>query len=305
MKANVTVSLEQVIERCDYILREVALLNDRKHLIRVFGVPRGGALALHSYLTYARATGAAIPFVPVLSPESADIILDDIIDSGKTRSFYEKRFPQTPFVAVIDKLNNPDHRQMGWFHFPWEPDPKMDIGSSVTRMLEYLGEDPNREGLLETPSRVVKSWGTLFGGYKMKVEDQFKTFEEGACDELVVLRGIEFYSTCEHHMLPFSGKAHIGYIPNGKVVGVSKLARILEVYARRLQIQERIGQEVTAAIVKHLAPKGVACVLEAQHYCMTARGVQKQNSVMVTASLTGCFKDEPECRSEFYRLIGK
>lgn len=176
---------------------------------------------------------------------------------------------------------------------------------TARQVLELIGEDPSREGLRETPMRIVKSWAELYGGYSQNADDLFKTFSEGACDEMVVLRDIEFYSTCEHHMLPFFGRAHIAYVPNGKVLGVSKLARVLEVYARRLQIQERLGQQVTEAIMRNLHPKGAACVIEAQHFCMVARGVRKQNSVMCTASLRGCFASEHDCRAEFYKLIGK
>ncbi len=132
-----------------------------------------------------------------------------------------------------------------------------------------------------------------------------KTFEDGSCDEVVLLKDIEFVSHCEHHMLPFLGKAHIAYIPNGKVLGVSKLARLLEIYSRRLQIQERLCQQITTALDEHLKPLGSACVIEAQHLCMVARGVQKQNSVMVTSSLTGVFRDKGEARSELLDMIGR
>lgn len=128
-------------------------------------------------------------------------------------------------------------------------------------------------------------------------------FEDDTTDEMVVVRNIELYSMCEHHMLPFFGKAHVAYLPKGRVIGVSKLARIVDVYARRLQIQERLTQQVTAAIGKHLEPRGAACVIEASHFCMRCRGVGKQNSTMVTSSLTGAFRDFSEVRSEFFRLI--
>ena len=144
----------------------------------------------------------------------------------------------------------------------------------------------------------------MFGGYKQKPADVIKVFDDD-CDEMVLVKDIEFFSNCEHHMLPFSGKAHIAYIPNGKVIGVSKLVRILEIYTRRLQIQERICQQVTEAIQGMLNPLGAACVLEATHNCMTSRGVEKQHSIMVTSSLTGVFKDRSEVRNEFISMIGK
>lgn len=181
------------------------------------------------------------------------------------------------------------------------------IGSSVRDIIIDIGEDINREGLRETPSRVARAYDTLFAGYEMDVKDQFTSFSSDGCDELVLLKDIEFYSTCEHHMLPFFGKAHIAYLPGKKVIGVSKLARILDVYSRRMQIQERIGQEVVTALMKNLDCKAAACIIEAQHFCMMARGVQKQNSVMVTSALTGVFKEQSQgglaARAELMSLI--
>lgn len=173
----------------------------------------------------------------------------------------------------------------------------------IDGIIRYIGDVPSREGLTETPERVLKSFDKLYGGYGQKVEDVVKVFTDGSCDEMVLLKNIELYSTCEHHMLPFFGQAHIAYIPKGKVIGVSKLARILEIYSRRLQIQERICQQVTTALDKVLEPIGSACILEAQHFCMTARGVEKQKSIMVTSSLTGEFKNNADARSELMHLI--
>lgn len=265
----------------------------------VYGIPRGGQLALYTIA----ATGTDLSqFTFTNHPEEATVFVDDVYDSGRTMRFWNLKYPGRPFIPLVDKRLEAETE---WIVFPWETGKKDDAVENVTRMLQHIGEDPRREGLRETPERVVRSWKTLFSGYTDDVSSYFKSFTEGACDEMVLLRDIEFYSTCEHHVLPFKGKAHIAYIPNGKVIGVSKLARILDVFARRMQIQERIGQQVTEALMQYLNPKGAACVLEAQHYCMTARGVQKQNSVMVTSSLRGCFRDEPDCRSELFRLIGK
>lgn len=171
----------------------------------------------------------------------------------------------------------------------------------ISKILKGIGEDPLRSGLHATPERVVKSWDQLYCGYTQDPAKIFTVFED-MCDQMVVLRDIEFYSTCEHHMLPFFGKAHIAYLPKDKVVGISKLARLLEIYARRLQIQERIGQQVSSAIMKYLKPQGCGVVLEAQHLCMTARGVGKQNSVMVTSSLEGSFLTDGQVRDEFLRI---
>lgn len=176
----------------------------------------------------------------------------------------------------------------------------------VRLILHGIGEDPDREGLVETPSRVVKSWDQLFSGYTYKTDEDvskvLKVFEDGACREMVILRDIDFVSMCEHHMLPFIGKAHIGYLPAGRIVGISKLARLLEVYSRRLQVQERLTEQVTSAIMKHLQPRGAACVIEAHHQCMSCRGVLKQGTTMVTSSLSGDFL-ESETRAEFFSLI--
>ncbi len=180
-----------------------------------------------------------------------------------------------------------------------------ELMEAVRTILKGIGEDPGREGLIETPQRVVRSFAELYSGYSQDPRVILKCFTDGACDEMVVLRDCEFYSFCEHHMLPFFGRAHIGYLPNGRVVGVSKLARLLEVFSRRLQIQERLTQQITDCLMQELNPKGCGCVLEAQHLCMTCRGVAKQNSVMVTSSMRGSFRDKEGTRSEFMRFIGK
>ena len=174
----------------------------------------------------------------------------------------------------------------------------------MRRLIHVIGDDTNREGLLETPARVLKSYKKLFGGYETKdVSSILKTFTEGACDSLVLVKGIEMYSMCEHHVLPFFGECSIGYIPNGKVVGVSKLVRLMEVFTRRLQIQERIGDQITDALMTHLDCKGAACVISAQHMCMTSRGVEKQNSKMITSSLKGVFLEKADTRAEFMSMI--
>lgn len=182
------------------------------------------------------------------------------------------------------------------------------IEQSIKSILEYVGEDPSREGLRDTPDRVIKSFDRLYGGYLQEPAEIFTFFEDDGVvpvDQIILLRDIELYSTCEHHMLPFFGKAHIAYIPRDKVVGVSKLARLLEVYSRRLQIQERIGTQVTSALMEFLSPQGAACIIECTHFCMTGRGVEKQNSTMVTSSLTGVFMEEASARQELMTLIFK
>jgi len=174
---------------------------------------------------------------------------------------------------------------------------------NIIALLKHIGEDPEREGLLETPKRILKSFKHLYSGYSKKPEDIMKVFDSETYDQIVLLKDIEMFSMCEHHMLPFIGKAHIAYIPDGKVLGISKLARLLEIYARRLQIQERIGEQVTTALMEHLAPKGAACIIEAKHLCMQMRGVEKQHSMMVTSSLKGAFITDPDVKHELMELI--
>lgn len=179
----------------------------------------------------------------------------------------------------------------------------MDSEDIIREMIKNIGEDPNRQGLKSTPKRVVKSWKELFAGYDQHPKDLFKTFDGEQVGGLVYLKDIEFFSTCEHHLLPFYGSATIAYIPNGAYVGTSKLARLLDLYAKRLQIQERIGEQVSGALMTYLNPVGAACIIEAKHLCMACRGVQKQNSIMGYSSVKGVFKEDPTARQELMQLI--
>ena len=175
---------------------------------------------------------------------------------------------------------------------------------AVTKVLELLGENPQREGLLKTPSRVAKALKFLTEGYDQDPEEILnQALFTTSNDEMVLVRDIEFYSMCEHHMLPIIGRAHVAYIPNGKVVGLSKIPRIVNVYARRLQIQEQMTEQIADAISATIKPKGVAVVLHARHMCMEMRGVQKINSTTVSSALRGLFKSDERTRNEFYNLI--
>ena len=178
-----------------------------------------------------------------------------------------------------------------------------EMASLVRRQLALLGEDPEREGLLRTPDRVGRSLGWLTRGYALSVADAVgdAVFEEEH-SSMVMVRDIEFYSLCEHHMLPFFGKAHVAYVPNGRIVGLSKLPRIVEIFARRLQVQERLTEQIADALDDVLAPAGVGVVLEASHLCMMMRGVEKQNSATITSALRGVFRECPMTRAEFLRL---
>ncbi len=178
------------------------------------------------------------------------------------------------------------------------------VQSLVVDLLNEIGEDPKREGLKSTPKRVAKAYEFLTSGYSKDIKEVLNgaIFNE-KYDEMVLVKNIDFYSLCEHHMLPFYGKVHVAYIPNGKIVGLSKIPRIVEVFARRLQVQERMTQQIADTINKYLEPQGVAVVSEAFHMCMMMRGVEKQNSSATTSAMHGTFKDDARTRGEFLNLI--
>ena len=187
---------------------------------------------------------------------------------------------------------------------PEQPEPHLEpFAEKVREMLAALGENPGREGLLKTPERVEKSLRFLTQGYAMTVEEVIgdAVFEE-AHQSMIMVRDIELYSLCEHHLLPFFGRAHVAYIPDGKILGLSKVARIVDVFARRLQVQERLTDQIADAIMNVLKPSGVGVVIEAAHFCMMMRGVEKQNSRTVTSALRGIFRDDKKTRDEFLRL---
>jgi len=233
---------------------------------KIYGIPRGDTLVaveVNKYLSLELTD----------SPDSETLIVDDLIDSGRTLAaysqdkavLYKKGKHQIIFVKEFNE----------WIEFFYE-ETKKDAEDLVVRMLECIGENPNREGLLETPSRVVKSWKELYIGYECKVD--VRDFSAPTYTGMVLLKDIELYSMCEHHILPFIGKCHIAYIPNKRVIGISKLARIMEMYCRRLQIQEQLTDQIADYIKENLKPKGVAVSIEAEHLCMRMRGINKQNS---------------------------
>lgn len=270
----------------------------------IYGIPRGGI-----YVAMALSYKTVLPLV--VSPPGEDtsiLVVDDLVDSGATRD----KFPKHDFVVIhlgIDPKVMPSfflRKKDDWIQYWWEKG-ETPADDAIIRLIEYIGEKPNREGLRETPDRVIKAYDFLFSGYAQEPSSVMKVFENEGYDQIVLLKDIEIYSMCEHHMLPFFGKAHIAYIPDKKLIGVSKLARLIEMYARRLQIQERIGEQVTTALIENLSPIGAACIIEAQHLCMRMRGVEKQNSILSTSSLKGVFlEDSPKgiaAREELMRLI--
>lgn len=177
------------------------------------------------------------------------------------------------------------------------------ISELVKQILMEVGEDPTREGLLETPERVAKSYEKLFEGYKLDPKDLVTVFDNEGYDEMIIAKDIDFYSLCEHHMLPFYGKAYVGYIPHDKIIGLSKLPRLVDLFARRLQNQERLTKQIADTLNEMLKPRGVGVVIEAEHMCMKARGVEKQNCKISTSSFTGLFIKNLNTRSEFLNLI--
>lgn len=294
------ITIREAEQRAELVAKTISARH--KIGVNAYAVPRGGVSAAFLVKQY-------LPtLVLVDRPELADIFIDDIIDSGATRMrLHDTYGTNKPFYALVDKLNGPDC-ELNWIVFPWEHSEEKSIEDAITRILQYIGEDPRREGLLETPKRVVKSWKELFSGYEKNPLDIFKVFNEGY-NELVVMQDIELYSCCEHHMLPFTGRAHVAYIADGKVIGASKLARLVEVYARRLQVQERLGVQVVEALMEHLKPKGAACIIEAKHMCMCARGIGKQHSIMKTSTMRGVFLEDSArgmaARAELMGLLSK
>ncbi|MBB3318907.1 MULTISPECIES: GTP cyclohydrolase I FolE [unclassified Rhizobium] len=198
-----------------------------------------------------------------------------------------KNFPQTPADLDADRPS------------------QKEAEDAVRTLLRWAGDDPSREGLLDTPSRVAKAYRELFAGYDMDPEDVLgRTFEEVAgYDDMVLVKDIPFFSHCEHHMVPIIGKAHVAYMPDGKVLGLSKIARVVEIYGRRLQTQETMTAQIAKAIDETLAPRGVAVMIEAEHMCMAMRGVQKQGSTTLTTTFTGTFKTEPADQARFMSMV--
>lgn len=270
---------------------------------KLYPVPRGGVPV--AYLLSGYLPGAII----VNSPELADIIVDDLIDSGSTLESY--RVHGKPFYALFTKSGAYSHHagtevpSDKWLVFPWEGTETGSAEDIGIRLLQYIGEDPTREGLRETPARFLKAWKFWTKGYREKVEDIMKVFEDGAegCDEMIVVKDIPIYSHCEHHLAMIIGTATVAYIPNGKILGLSKIARVVEVFARRLQVQERLTNQIAEALQTHLDPKGVAVSITARHMCMESRGVEKPGAATVTQALRGVFKTDPAARAEFMGLV--
>lgn len=261
---------------------------------RVFGVPTKGifaGLALSRHLN----------LVMTDEPEEADFIIDDILDSGDTLRKWTRRYPTKPFLVLVDKTKLPNKNE--WVEFPWETPNQLNetVQGNIIRILQFIGENPQREGLRETPDRVAKAWKHWGSGYNVDIKSLLKVFEDGAegCDEMVLVRNIPFYSHCEHHMAPFFGTATVAYLPNKKIVGLSKLSRLVSAFALRLQVQERLTGQIADAIIEHLDAKGAGVFISARHLCMESRGVERQGSNTETTALRGLFFTDPMVRTEF------
>ena len=263
----------------DFIRERIKQFDTTK---KYYGIPRGG-----QYI--------AAMLNPVDTPEEADILIDDLLDSGKTKETWTNKYPEKPFMVLIDKTTEFTGE---WIEFPWEQKGEIDIEDHVRRVLQYF-DDPNREGLKETPKRYIKFLKEFLG----KDEFNFTTFDSEGMDQMIIQTNIPFYSLCEHHLAPFFGHAHVAYIPNGKIVGLSKLARTVDYYARNFQNQERITTQVAERLQKELKAKGVAVVITAQHLCMSMRGIKKHDTWTTTSKMLGVFKDNINARQEFLNLI--
>ncbi len=223
---------------------------------------------------------------------------------GKSHKAHEARSPRQLLVLPSTQIKRKNRREPADTEKmePAAPNPRFE--NLIRQLLNEIGEEPQREGLLRTPTRVVKAWEFLTSGYRANVRKILNgaLFEE-QYNEMVIVKDIDFYSLCEHHLLPFYGKCHVAYVPNGRVVGLSKIPRIVDVFARRLQVQERLTNQIAKTLMEVLQPAGVAVVTEARHLCMLMRGVQKQNTVVTNSAVLGLFHEDRACREEFMQLI--
>ena len=271
---------EDVIARIEYVKKK----NKIKSNTKIYGVPKNGMLIASFFVC-----------INVYETEKADFIVDDIVDSGKTKRKYKKLYPKKKFIVLFEK-----DKKNTWINFPYEKNTKEDHQDLVVRLLQVIGEDPRREGLQDTPRRFIDA----FHEFLSPPDFAMTTFDVENTDEMIVQLDIPFYSFCEHHLLPFFGKGYIAYVPEKKIVGLSKLARSLEMFSRRLQNQERITNQVAEFLQKGLNPKGVAVVLKARHMCMEMRGVKTSDTHTITSKLLGSFKSDERTRAEFLNLIG-
>lgn len=283
-------------KRLNELSKKVETLINADRALKLFGVPRGGIIPAYSVASHSKL------LTVTEDHNEADIIIDDIIDSGATRKHWNSIYPNKPFFALIDHSDASLREKQGWVTFFWEKSVENSIDDNIRRLLQFVEPDPHREGLHETPKRVAKAWEFWTKGYKEDPANILKVFKDGSenYDEMITVKDIPFYSHCEHHMAPFFGTCTISYIPDGRIVGLSKLARLSDMYARRLQVQERFTSQISDALMEHLEPKGVGVMVKARHMCMESRGTCKQGHHTITTSLRGVMK-EAGPRMEFLK----
>lgn len=274
--------------------------------IWIYGVPRGGIPVAYAVaLACQKITPSNFNFYVTETLQDANVIVDDIVDSGRTRLWYASlQDCEFGFRALIDKTRT---QNQNWYIFPWEvtsTEGDLSLADNIVRLLQYVGEDPSREGLKDTPVRVTKAWEEWCSGYNVDIPSLFTGFEDGAehYDQMVVVKDIPFYSHCEHHLAPFFGTVTIAYIPDKKIVGLSKLNRVVKAYSQRLQVQERLTNQIADCLEQHLACVGVGVTIRARHLCMESRGIGQQGHHTITSALRGALYNDPSCRAEFYSI---
>lgn len=277
----------------------VLLAGNHSITLNVYPIPRGGIAA--AFAIEAAYSGG---FNYVEDPKDADVFIDDLVDSGDTRERYSKINPDAKFITLLDKTEE-DNLKGRWIVFPWEvQNETTGPEDNIVRLLQFIGEQPEREGLSETPKRVLKAWKKWTEGYNQDPKEILKVFKDGAenYDQMVTVVDIPLYSKCEHHMADIFGTVTIAYIPNGSIVGLSKLSRLVNIFARRLQVQERLTAQIADALVEHLEPLGVGVVVKARHMCMESRGICQQGHHTVTTALRGVLREQPAARAEFLAI---
>lgn len=307
---RLVLSTKDLIKGCEKFAKQLPkwVKKPKSRKLRIYGIPKSGSIVA---VELARIDPKNIEVI--YSPEDADCFVDDILDTGRTMEVFESRFNKKVY-ALYGKgkytnciVNVPATQ---WVEFPWEAQEQTskEHQDFITRLLEELGEDASREGLKDTPARFLKSWREMTGGYDVEHDIRglkrdttlFKVDTQG----MVVLKDIEFYSLCEHHLLPFYGKIHVGYLPTKHTIGLSKIPRVVDMFAQRLQVQERLGQQICDTLHEILQPRGVGVVIEAIHFCTMMRGVKKQHPKIITSHLKGAFKEDAKTREEFLKFVG-
>lgn len=282
---------------CVSLARQISNLIPRRSQYKAFAVSEGGICAGY-------ALAGVIPVLLINKAEDADFFINDVYDIEVVGQICEE-YPGIPIFSLGGEAMEADDEPFTTI-FPWsKQDPNGSLQFEIKNLLTFVGEDPTRGGLLETPKRVEKAWKEWCSGYSQKPEDILKVFEDGGenYDEMITVKDIPIYSKCEHHLADIFGTCTISYIPDGKIVGLSKLSRLADMFARRLQVQERLTSQIADAIALHLKPKGVGVAIRARHMCMESRGIRQQGHHTITTALRGCIKDQPTSKAEFLRLL--